>query len=259
MLDRIDAAAAAGFRAVEACDPYGVPADEMARRLKDTGLAFAMLALPNADSSSRIAAGPDGAAAFRRRLDRAIEYAASIGCRYVTCPTTTIAVDLADAATRGHVIAALRHAATGMMTRSIRLLVEPVLVNPGEAGPSDLPAAIALLDEVGSRNLSMYCSLGYGHWWEPSLIRALERHLPRIGHIRIGNFAGPQVAYGHAIAPERLLASLDSLGYCGWIGCDGSRNEASLRWLAPFLDGQPPVLTWNGKPPRRAVRAFATA
>src|SRR5258708_11084479 len=78
MLDRIDAAAAAGFRAVEACDPYEVPADEMARRLKDNGLAFAMLALPNTDSASRITAGPDGAAAFRSRLAPAIAYSTSI-------------------------------------------------------------------------------------------------------------------------------------------------------------------------------------
>ena len=40
MLDRIDAAAAAGFKAVEAVDPYGVPADDMARRLKATGMSF---------------------------------------------------------------------------------------------------------------------------------------------------------------------------------------------------------------------------
>jgi hydroxypyruvate isomerase len=259
MLDRIDAAAAAGFKAVEANDPYSVAADEMARRLKENGLAFVMLALPSTDSATAIAADPDGAAAFRRGLDRAIEYAATIGCRTVTCPSAMTAVDLANAVLRGHLIATLRYAAARLMTQSIRLVIEPLSLHPGEASPQDLPATIAVLDEVGSRNLSMHCSFGYGHGWEPPLINALDRHLRRIGHIRIGNFAEPQAGGHHAMAPERLLVSLDRLGYCGWIGCDGGRNEESLHWLMPFLARQPPVLTWTGEPRRRLERASAAA
>jgi hydroxypyruvate isomerase len=259
MLDRIDAAAAAGFKAVEADDPYDVPASKMAQRLKDNGLAFVTLALPGTDSAKASAADPDGAAAFRSGLDRAIEYAAAIGCRTVTCPSAMTAIDLTDATLRGRLIATLRYAATRLMTQSIRLVIEPLSLHPGEAGPRDLPATIAVLDEVGSRNLSMHCSVGYGHGWEPILINALDRHLRRIGHIRIGNVAEPQAGSRHAMAPERLLAALDRLGYCGWIGCDGGRNEESLHWLMPFLARQPPVLTWTGEPRRRSERAFAAA
>ena len=253
MLDRIDAAAAAGFKAVEAVEPYGVPADDMARRLKATGVSFVMLTVPSLDAT---ASDPDGTAAFGQALDRAIQYAASIGCRYLTCPTAITAIDLSDAGRRDRLTMALRHAAARLMARSIRLLLEPV---SGTAGPHDLAATLALLNEIGSRNLSMNCGFGRGHGWEPPLIQALERYLPRIGHIRIADIGRAQTAGEPGLATERLLASLDRLGYCGWIGCDVGRGDKTPNWLAPFFDRRPPLLTWHGEPSRRAARPVATA
>ncbi|MDB5362352.1 MAG: putative hydroxypyruvate isomerase [Rhodospirillales bacterium] len=248
MLDRIDAAAAAGFKAVEASDPYGVPADDMARRLKDRDMRFIMLALPITDATS----DTDSMVAFRHGLDRAIDYAASIGCRYLTCPAAMTEINLGDAAQRDHLVAALRHAAARLMARSIRLFLEPLPA--GSHGPHDLSGTLTLLNEVGSRNLSMNCGFGYGRAWEVPLARALERHLPRIGHIKIADGAASPGADGHVLEPERLLAALDRLGYCGWISCGGARD-----WLTPFLESQPPVLTWHGEPSGRPAQTQATA
>ena len=83
-LDRFDAAAEAGFAAVEYLFPYDHAPAAIAERLKRNDLAQALFNLPPGD----FAAGERGLAAlsgraeeFRASVDRALDYAAATGVK----------------------------------------------------------------------------------------------------------------------------------------------------------------------------------
>jgi len=75
LLDRIDAAAAAGFRGVECQSPYSVPASEMAARLEARGLEAVLINVPPGEGATDrgFAALPGQEAAFRASLERALD------------------------------------------------------------------------------------------------------------------------------------------------------------------------------------------
>src|ERR687897_1937930 len=81
--ERIQAAAAAGFNAVECQFPYEVAAGELERRLADAGAELILLNTPPGDfaAGERGLAGlPGREAEFRSALERALEYAQALDC-----------------------------------------------------------------------------------------------------------------------------------------------------------------------------------
>lgn len=87
-LDRIAAAAVAGFEAVECQFPYDYPAGEIADRLREAGLRMILHNLPAGDWAAGdrgIAAVPGREAEFRDGVAKAIEYAQALRCPRLNC------------------------------------------------------------------------------------------------------------------------------------------------------------------------------
>src|SRR5512134_2571602 len=87
-LDRFEAAARCGFKAVEYISPYDHPAEEIARRLKDNGLTQALFNLPlgDFDNGERGLAGlPGREEEFRRSIEKAARYAKALSCPKLNC------------------------------------------------------------------------------------------------------------------------------------------------------------------------------
>ncbi len=85
-MERLEAAARAGFRAVEYMAPYLYDAREIAAVLKANGLTQALFNLPAGDwdqGERGLACLPGREAEFRDGLARAIEYAHAMGCERV--------------------------------------------------------------------------------------------------------------------------------------------------------------------------------
>ena len=84
-LDRFEAAAQAGFTAVEFLFPYDHPADEIGKRLKANGLAQALFNLPpgNWPEERGLAALPDRFADLQASLTTALPYAQATGVKRV--------------------------------------------------------------------------------------------------------------------------------------------------------------------------------
>src|SRR5262245_17662545 len=85
-LDRFDAAAKAGFKAVEFLFPYEHAAGEIAARLKANGLTQALFNLPPGDwtKGERGLAGlPGREAEFEAAVKTALEYATALNCQRV--------------------------------------------------------------------------------------------------------------------------------------------------------------------------------
>src|ERR1051325_5373281 len=82
-LERFDAAAKAGFAAVEYPAPYDHPGAELRRRLSDAGLKQVLINSPAGDRSKGergFACVPGKEGAFRDGIAQALDYAVALGC-----------------------------------------------------------------------------------------------------------------------------------------------------------------------------------
>jgi len=87
-LDRFDAAARAGFQAVEFLFPYAFEANDIKARLDANGLQLVLHNLPAGDwdaGERGIACHPDRVEEFRAGVERAIAYAQTLGVKQLNC------------------------------------------------------------------------------------------------------------------------------------------------------------------------------
>ena len=124
-LDRFDAAAGAGFSAVEYVSPYEFPPETVAARLKKNGLAQALFNLPAGDWAAGergIAVLPDRVEEFERGVDTAILYAKALGCSQVNCLAGVAPSTVDREVLEETFVANLSHAAARLGEAGIRLL-----------------------------------------------------------------------------------------------------------------------------------------
>ncbi len=237
-LDRIAAAAAAGFDAVECQFPYEYPAGDIARRLEDSRIGMVLHNLPAGDwgaGDRGIAALPQRRTEFRDGVGRAIEYARALGCPRLNC-LAGIAVPARHAQAHDALIDNLRFAAGALAQAGLELLIEPV-------NTRDAPGffvnrsrqAIAVIDAVGAANLRLQFDLYHAQVMEGDLATSLQTLLPRIGHIQVADNPGRHEPGTGEINYAFLFKHLDTLGYDGWVGCEYrplTTTLAGLAWLA---------------------------
>lgn len=86
-LDRFEAAAKAGFKAVEYLWPYDYPAEELKAKLEKYGLKQVLFNTAAGDVSNGewgVSAIPNREADSHRDIDLALEYALALGCEMYT-------------------------------------------------------------------------------------------------------------------------------------------------------------------------------
>ncbi len=237
-LDRFDAAARAGFKAVEFLFPYAYKAEDIRRRLDANGLALVLHNLPAGDwdaGERGIACHPDRVDEFNAGVVRAIDYAQTLGVPQLNCLAGKAPAGVADALLHRTFIANLRHAAAALRTAGLRLLVEPI-------NSFDIPGfylnrtaqALAILAEVGAGNLFIQYDIYHAQRMEGELAATLEQHLPQIGHVQLADNPGRHEPGTGEINYPYLFAHLDRIGYAGWVGCEykpATSTGAGLGWL----------------------------
>ena len=236
-LDRFDAAARAGFEAVEFLFPYAHAAVDIRDRLQTHGLQLVLHNLPagNWEAGERgIACHPDRMAEFRAGVARAIDYAQVLGVGQLNCLAGKAPPGMPDAVLRQTLVDNLRYAATELKAAGLRLLLEPI-------NTFDIPGfyvnrtaqALDLLDEVGADNAFVQYDLYHAQRMEGELAATLEKHLARIGHVQLADNPGRHEPGTGEIHYPFLFAHLDRIGYTGWGGCEykpATTTEAGLGW-----------------------------
>ncbi|MGI6853330.1 hydroxypyruvate isomerase [Mesorhizobium sp. 1B3] len=238
-LDRFDAAARAGFEAVEYVGPYDHPPEVVAARLEKNGLTQALFNLPAGDwegGERGIAVLPDRIEEFRRGIDVAIGYAKALNCGQLNCLAGIAPPDIDRETLEETLVGNLSYAATRLDEAGIRLLVEPI-------NQRDIPGfflttsrqAMAIMDRVGSDNLFLQYDIYHMQVMEGDLARTIEVNLGRIAHIQLADNPGRHEPGTGEINYPFLFAHLDRIGYGGWVGAEYKpRNgtEAGLGWYA---------------------------
>ncbi len=237
-LDRFEAAARAGFHAVEFLFPYAYDAQELRRRLDDNGLQLVLHNLPPGDwdgGERGIACHPDRVDEFRAGVARGIEYAQALGVRQLNCLAGKAPAGVNDALLRQTLVDNLRYAAQQLQQAGLRLLVEPI-------NSFDIPGfyvnrtqqAIDILDEVGADNAFVQYDIYHAQRMEGELAATISRHLGRIAHMQLADNPGRHEPGSGEINYAFLFAHLDRIGYDGWIGCEykpATTTEAGLGWI----------------------------
>ena len=241
-LERFEAAAAAGFKAVEYLFPYAYDPQVLKARLRDHGLTQVLHNLPAgnwAAGERGIACLPDRVDEFQAGVGQAIQYANALDCDRVNCLAGILPPTVDAATARETFVQNLRYAAPRLQAEGITLLIEPI-------NTRDIPGfflngtqqAIEIMDAVGSDAVRLQYDIYHMQIMEGDVAPAIERCLPRIGHMQLADVPGRHEPGTGDIDYGSLLTLIDGIGYPGWIGCEyipKAGTTEGLAWAAPYL------------------------
>ncbi|MEY4363933.1 MAG: putative hydroxypyruvate isomerase [Pseudomonadota bacterium] len=260
-LDRFEAAARDGFRAVEYLFPYAYAANELRDRLQHNGLQQVLFNAPPggtdatsidaawAHNSRGTASVPGREAEFRAGFALALHYAQALACPRVHVMAGLLGEGQTRASNLPTYVANLKWAAQQAAAHGLDVLIEPINLR-------DIPGfflnrqdhAHAVIEAVDEPNLKVQMDLYHCQIVEGDLASKIRQYLPtgRVGHFQIAGVPErhePHVGEVHYPYVFNLIDELAAAhDWHGWIGCEyrprlgGQANgtSAGLGWFAPY-------------------------
>lgn len=235
LLARIDAAAAAGFRAIELHWPYDVPAEEVRAACARNGVTLLGLntAVGNAGEFG-LGALAGREASFQAAMDQSIAYCRVTGARSIHAMAGVVAPE-DRSASRQTLIRNLAEAAKKAANYGITVLLEPL--NPRDKPDyfySTVAEAADIIAAVGASNVRLMFDAYHVGVAEGDILTKLARHMPIIGHIQIAAVPSRAEPDEGEIAYGAVFREIERLGYDGWIGCEykpRGDTDAGLGWM----------------------------
>lgn len=231
LLDRFEAAAKAGFKAVEIGDPYAAPAADIAARLTDNNLTLALLNIPAGDAT----AGERGRSAlagretdFEADLRTALRYAAATGCKLIH----VLAGLVHQGARRDTFVANLKAAARRAAAEGVGLVIEPI--NPRDSPGyflNKLSDARSVIHEVGEPNLGLQFDLYHRQVVEGDVAMAIKEYAALTRHYQIASPPDRGEPDEGEMNYRWLLQRIDASGYTGYVGCEYRPRRGTLEGL----------------------------
>jgi hydroxypyruvate isomerase len=239
--ERIQAAADAGFKAVECQFPYEVEPGELEARLDRAGLDMVLLNTPAGDfaAGERGLAGlPGRETEFRAGLDRALEYASRLGCPQIHVMAGVRPEGVAKERCVEVYEANLRIAADACGGAGKLALIEPINSRDIPGYLLNTPAeGAALIAKIGADGLRLQFDFYHAQIMAGDLAKSFERHLPIIAHVQIAGVPERHEPDVGEINHPYLFDLMDRLGYAGWVGCEyfpAARTEDGLGWALRY-------------------------
>jgi 2-dehydrotetronate isomerase len=241
-LDRFDAAARDGFRAIEFLFPYEFDVREIRSRLDVHGLRQVLFNAPPGDwkrGDRGLASLPGREKEFRMSIRRALEYAAVLGNERLHVMAGLIEPGRPRAAHRAVYVENISWAAAQAAAHGIMICIEPI-------NGRDMPGyflqrqsdAQAVCIEIGAPNQRVQFDFYHAQIVEGDLSVKLREQISRIGHIQVAGVPDRHEPDEGEINYPHLFRLLDELGYHGWIGCEyrpRAGTSAGLGWRKPWL------------------------
>jgi len=239
LIERIDAAAACGFKAIELQFPYDVPASQVNTAIVRNRLTVLGINTPPGPREGEfgLAAVPGRECEFDESFAQALDYIASIGGSAVHCLAGKVAPEQRPAVERVY-IDNLRRAADLAAARKIGLLIEPI-------NPRDRPGyflnrvehAADIIAKVGKPNVKMQFDFYHAQIVGGDLVRRLEQFLPVIGHLQCAAVPSRHEPDEGEVNYRYVFEAVDRLGYAGWVGAEYRPRfgtEEGLGWARPY-------------------------
>lgn len=246
-LDRFAAAARDGFTAVEYLFPYEYPAEKLAGLLKENGLRQVLFNAPPGDWNAGergITALPGREQEFREGFQRALEYAAVLGCPRVHAMAGLLPATGDRARFRATYLENLAWAAAQAQAAGIEVLIEPIaqrnipgfFINRQDEGH-------AIVGEIGAPNLNVMLDYFHCQVEEGDLATKTRKYLgekpSRVGHIQIAGVPARNEPDTGEVNFSYLFDLIDELGYEGWIGCEYIPKAGTSEGLGWLRERQP--------------------
>ncbi len=236
-LDRFDAAAKAGFKAVEFLFPYDHPAAEVRARLDGAGLQLVLFNMPPGDWAAGergIACLPGRQAEFRAGVERALEYAAALGCGMAHCMAGLVPAALSPVTAAATYAVNLAWAAERAKAAGVLLVIEPI-------NHRDMPGyhlntmaqGAALVEAIGRDRLGLQFDIYHCQVSEGDVTKRMAALMPVIAHMQIADVPDRHEPGSGEIGWDYMFAQIDALGYQGWLGCEyrpAADTVAGLAW-----------------------------
>lgn len=235
-LDRFAAAADAGFDAVEFLFPYEHKPEDIAARLKRHNLEQALFNCPpgNWEGGERgLATFPARRAEFEASIDTALTYAEATGVKRLHLMAGIAWHD--DAAAKAAYESAILFACDKAQPAGLDIVIEPI-------NPRDVPGyflnnfdvAAETVNRLNRPNLKLQFDIYHRQIIHGDVIRGLEAMMPIIGHIQTASVPGRNEPGTGELDDARVFATLDRLGYEGFVGCEyrpAGETRAGLTWF----------------------------
>jgi hydroxypyruvate isomerase len=237
-LERFALAAAAGFTAVEFLFPYDFTPQAIRQRLDDAGLRVVLFNSSPGDfqkGERGCCNDPQRRSEFRSAFAQALEYAAVLSSPCIHIMTGNRIVGAPRMVQVQTVLENLAWAAPQAAAAGVTLLIEPL-------NPIDQPyylvgnttQGMEIVRGVGHPHVRLQYDVYHAQMSEGNLIQTMRALLPYIGHIQISDVPGRhQPGYGEINYPA-IFATLEQIGYTGYIGLEyqpEGTTDASLAWL----------------------------
>jgi len=239
LLERIDAATAAGFKAIELQFPYDVPASAVKAAIERNKLTILGLNTPPGEREGEfgLAAVPGREKDWQVLFGRALDYASTIGASAIHCLAGKVAPEQRPAADRVFVDN-LSRAADMAGAKNIKLLIEPI---NGRGRPNyflnHVEHAADVIGKVGKANLRMQFDFYHVQIVGGDLIHRLQKFLPVIGHLQCAAVPTRHEPDEGEINYAAVFEAVDNSGYQGWIGAEyrpRRGTEEGLGWARPY-------------------------
>ncbi|PUE57365.1 hydroxypyruvate isomerase [Limnohabitans sp. 2KL-17] len=263
-LERFEAAAKDGFKAVEYLFPYAFAAEELSARLRGNGLQQVLFNTPSGgmDSASftqawetgsrGTACAPGRETEFRTGFEQALIYAEALNCPRIHAMVGLRANGASpDAAAAADVtlIGNLQWAAAQAAKAGRDVLIEPINTRsvPGfQLNRQD--HAHRIVQAVGATNVKVQMDLFHCQIVEGDLTAKIAQYLPtgQVGHFQIAEVPNRHEPGTGEVNWTHIFQTIDKVsaecGWEGWIGCEYNPADASaggtsrgLGWVQGYL------------------------
>lgn len=237
-LDRFDAAAAAGFSAVEILFPYDVAVKNTQRALTRNGLELVLINAPPPNYTGGVrgfAAVPEQEDRFQHDMRRVFRYAEALGVRMVH----VMAGESTGEQAKATFVENLKRAA-GAAPDGLKLMIEPL--NP-TAMPgyflNDYDLARDVLEAVDAPNIALQYDSYHAQMIHGDAIAVYEKFSDLVRHIQVGDTPDRGAPGTGDVDFRGLFARIKASKYAGWISGEYhpvGPTEDTLDWMKQLED-----------------------
>lgn len=238
LIERIGAAAAAGFKAIELQFPYDHAPSVIKAECDKHGLT--VLGLNTArgkDDEFGLTALPGRERECAEFFRQALDYIVAIGGRSVHCLAGKVPPEQRPAADRTFV-ENLKRAADLARENNISILIEPInTLDRPNYFLSRVEHAADVIEKVGRPNVKIQFDFYHVQIMQGDLIRRFEKFQPIVGHVQIAAVPSRHEPDEGEVNYPAIYDALDRLRYDGWVSCEyrpRALTEAGLGWARAY-------------------------